>query len=351
MTVLPTAPDAYELPDRPCVINFSGGRSSAFMLRRLLDHYDGALPDRARVIFANTGAELDQTLDFVEECSRRWGVDITWLEYHHNREAGGGVKDPKHTVRVVDHASASRNYEPFSELILAKAMLPNVAMRFCTSELKVRTVDRFVRWRLGWPSRGYANVLGIRADEERRVNRALMEECAVVYPMVYAGVSLSDVLGYWEASPFDLGIHGDRGNCDLCYLKGRAKIIRLIRGDAALADWWIEQEGLLQKRPKWKARRLRKTEMARFSQRWSYAELRRVALIPGYEPDLDEEFTPLAFARHLGVSRSTVYRMIRSGKLEAEKSRGRWKITRRFAQSALLEVEEAEGAISCFCGD
>ena len=63
-----------------------------------------------------------------------------------------------------------------------------------------------------------------------------------VLPLADAGVREADVLDWWKRQPFDLGIPGYAGNCMLCMLKGRAKLIRLIREDPALADWWIEQE-------------------------------------------------------------------------------------------------------------
>lgn len=36
---------------------------------------------RVEVTFQNTGREMPQTLDFVAEVGRRWGVLIAWLEY------------------------------------------------------------------------------------------------------------------------------------------------------------------------------------------------------------------------------------------------------------------------------
>ncbi len=50
-------PDAYRIPDddRFRIINFSGRRRSAFMLRRILNAHHGALPPRTRVVFTNTG--------------------------------------------------------------------------------------------------------------------------------------------------------------------------------------------------------------------------------------------------------------------------------------------------------
>ncbi len=64
----------------PTCISFSGGRTSGYMLWRVLQA-NGGLPDDARVCFANTGREDEATLRFVGDCAEQWGVPITWLEY------------------------------------------------------------------------------------------------------------------------------------------------------------------------------------------------------------------------------------------------------------------------------
>ena len=68
--------------DGPTCISFSGGRTSAYMLWRVLQS-NGGLPDEAKVIFCNTGKEEEATLRFVQDCSEHWGVPINWLEYQH----------------------------------------------------------------------------------------------------------------------------------------------------------------------------------------------------------------------------------------------------------------------------
>tara|TARA_R110000796_G_scaffold144294_1_gene261024 strand:+ start:157 stop:1476 length:1320 start_codon:yes stop_codon:yes gene_type:complete len=72
--------DPYKLPDGPVAIQFSGGRTSGYMLKKILDRYDGALPDDCHVLFQNTGREMPETLDFVHECQTQWNVPIVWLE-------------------------------------------------------------------------------------------------------------------------------------------------------------------------------------------------------------------------------------------------------------------------------
>ncbi len=42
--------------------------------------------------------------------------------------------------------------------------------------------------------------------------------------------------------PLDLQLQHYQGNCDLCFLKGRHKIRRLLTEWPEKATWWMEQE-------------------------------------------------------------------------------------------------------------
>ena len=55
----------YIVP-RPAVISFSGGRTSGYMLKHILDTHGGRLPEDLSVVFANTGMERPETLDFID---------------------------------------------------------------------------------------------------------------------------------------------------------------------------------------------------------------------------------------------------------------------------------------------
>lgn len=213
--------------DGPAVISFSGGRTSGYMLRKILDAYDGALPEDVHILFANTGKEREETLEFVRDCETNWGARIHWLER--------GAE--------VAHATASRNGEPFAALIAERKFLPNPVTRYCTTELKIRPMKA---WML---SRGYehwTNVVGIRADEPRRVSKLRAGEGKdrwdVALPLADAGATEADILSFWAAQPFDLRLKSYEGNCDLCFLKGAQKRQRIMTDRPSAADWWIEQE-------------------------------------------------------------------------------------------------------------
>ena len=224
------------------VVNVSGGRSSGLMLKRTLDAHDGRLPDRCEAVFANTGRERPETLDFIEAMSATWDVPITWLEFDYRPDRAPGSKATKYRARMVTRETASLRGEPFDALLDAGTWLPSVTRRVCTSELKVGTIDRYLWQRHGLTRRQTRKLIGFRHDEPHRWRPALYQECAVAYPMVDAGVTAGDVAAFWRAQPFDLGIDSARGNCDLCYLKPRANLLETIREQPARADWWIDAE-------------------------------------------------------------------------------------------------------------
>ena len=61
----------YKIPT-PAIISFSGGRTSGFMLWNIINAYGGKLPDDVFVCFANTGREIEHTLEFVNECEKHY---------------------------------------------------------------------------------------------------------------------------------------------------------------------------------------------------------------------------------------------------------------------------------------
>lgn len=285
------------LLDRPAVVSFSGGRTSGYMLWHILRAFGGTLPDDVRVVFCNTGKERPETLDFVERCSQRWNVPVTWLEYRfiadpmqivgkliRTTKNGDPVRAPcgRHAFAVVDYPTASRSGEPFEQVIAAKhGKLPNFGSRFCTSELKERNKYRYLR-SLGWES--WANAIGFRADEPNRVAKARRNAPwfdEVRFPLHQDGQCLSDVFDFWRKQDFDLAIDSHEGNCDLCFLKSPSKIRRILSERPDLAAWWIAREAHAAANPDLR-------DAARFrNDRPPYRVQLELAQRPGLFDDLD----------------------------------------------------------------
>lgn len=222
----------------PTVISFSGGRMSGFMLWKVLEAHQMSLPDDAKVIFANTGKEDEATLKFVNDCSVNWNVPIVWLEYQDH-------EDSKQRFKVVTYETASRNGEPFEAIIRKRQYLPNPVTRFCTAELKIRTIHKYLR-SIGWDDHDEnSDWIGIRADEPRRAAKIARERT----PLVTAGIGKTDVGNFWKSQPFDLGLPNFNGvtyhgNCDLCFLKGESQTRSLIAEKPERAIWWAKMEAM-----------------------------------------------------------------------------------------------------------
>jgi hypothetical protein len=207
-------------------VSFSGGRSSAMMAKIMKDSgRDGLL-----FMFANTGKEMPETLDFVNECDRRWNLGLVWIEYDFT-----GFK-------VVDYKTASREGEPFEALIEKRKYLPNRVTRFCTSELKIRPMAKYIR------SKGieYWNAaVGIRYDEPNRYRRMkanTKDRWTYEFPLYDFRVTEKQVFDFWSEQEFDLQIPSQFGNCDFCFMKGLAKKVAQARQMPERLDWWIEME-------------------------------------------------------------------------------------------------------------
>lgn len=250
------------LIEGPALISFSGGRTSAYMLKQILDAHGGTLPDDVHVCFANTGKEREETLRFVHDCSTHWNVAVVWLE-----------RNGKLGFETVGFNSASRNGEPFADLIREKRYLPNAVTRFCTSELKVRTMKAFA---LEQGFANWSNVVGLRYDESHRVVKSRKpnkERWTTVLPLDDAKVTVRDVRAFWREQPFDLQLLPFEGNCDACFLKARPKLYEVERTCPGTLDWWVQQEANVtaaiaagDSKPKLTG--------ARFVTEYSYAELR-----------------------------------------------------------------------------
>jgi 3'-phosphoadenosine 5'-phosphosulfate sulfotransferase (PAPS reductase)/FAD synthetase len=226
--------DPFKIDEKTC-ISFSGGRTSAYMLWRVLQSNGGGLPDDAIVCFANTGKEEEATLQFVHDCETKWGVEIHWLEYI--------TEEPR--FKRVNFETANREGKPFEDLIRKRNYLPNPVTRFCTAELKIRTINKYLK-SIGWKDHNEnTDWVGIRADEMRRA--AKMDRSRT--PLVAAGITVHHVNEFWDAQPFNLMLPTFNGrtlagNCDLCFLKPASQVASLIAEKPERGVWWAKMEAL-----------------------------------------------------------------------------------------------------------
>lgn len=221
----------------PRLISFSGGRSSAMMLKILAEN---GLRDDDFVLFANTGKERPETLDFVHECETRWNIPVVWIEAtfgSYNLE----IETMESSVgfRLVNYETASQNGEPYSAMNrwINCGHVPNRASPFCTKYLKTIPMALYMK-SIGFED--YEEYWGIRFDEPNRWRRAKAN--GIELPLVDMQVFEQDVFRFWSAQPFDLSLKTYEGNCDLCIKKSEKKILTILAENPGIEDWWLNEE-------------------------------------------------------------------------------------------------------------
>lgn len=215
------------------LISFSGGRTSAYMAWFMLNQWKDRDKYEMVVVFANTGKEREETLQFVHKCDIEFGFNTVWVEAWVVPESGHGTK---HIVTNVKYAS--RNGEPFEDVI-KKYGMPNQNAPHCSRELKKSPIRSFVR-SLGW--KDYYTALGIRTDEPKRLNWEAKKTNKILYFAEILSVTKNDINTFWGKQIFDLELKSYEGNCDLCYKKGLRKLMTIVKDKPELSDWWREMD-------------------------------------------------------------------------------------------------------------
>ncbi len=220
--------------DKPIIVSFSGGRSSAMMvmlfennkyLRNLEKHY----------VFANTGRETSSTLNFIREFQRVQQFDLKLIEgVVHNDERKSS------THQIVDFQTLSREGEPFENMIV-KYGLPNVAFPHCTRELKINPIRSFIKNDLGYKNGEFIQAIGMRADEPRRIR----QNDEFIYPLFDFGLTKADVNEFWnheDVKNYTLNIEEFEGNCDLCFKKSWSKLKLMASKKTSAILWWDDMQ-------------------------------------------------------------------------------------------------------------
>jgi len=198
------------------ISSFSGGRTSAYMTIKLKEQF----PDLI-VIFANTGQERNETLDFIHRCDFEYNLNVIWIEsvtYFHSRKSSG--------YNIVNYSSADREGKIFERMI-KKYGIPNKAWPHCTRELKANPIKNWIKDNI---DNDYRMAIGIRIDE---IGRALKksEIKHLFYPLIDWKISKSDVNDFWASQSFDLRLKDYQGNCKCCFKKSDKKLLAIAKED------------------------------------------------------------------------------------------------------------------------
>lgn len=210
------------------LVSFSGGETSAFMVKWLLENKQDKF--EMWFVFANTSKEKDSTLKFAHEIDVKYKLNLHWLEAEFDDKKGIGYNK-------TNFSCAKRNGEVFEKMIRCYG-LPNNEYPHCTRELKMQPIHRFAKEVIG---NDYYTAIGIRADEVDRVN-SNWKKNKYYYPLVENNITKPDVNAFWRDQAFRLDLKGYQGNCDLCWKKSTRKLITIISEDPNTISWWQKIE-------------------------------------------------------------------------------------------------------------
>lgn len=210
------------------ILSFSGGRTSAYMTKRMLEEYSDVYD--MTVIFANTGMEHEKTLEFVHNCDVTFNFNTIWVEskvYQDERKGTG--------YTITNFKDAHRGFDLF-ESVIKKYGIFNHSYPHCTRELKLAPIYSYLKDN---NLKDAKHAIGIRSDELRRVK----DKSDIIYPLVHLfPTDKIDVLDFWEDQPFDLNIEEFEGNCIGCHKKSFWKTFEQIKRYPEIFEGYLDLE-------------------------------------------------------------------------------------------------------------
>ena len=128
-------------------------------------------------------------------------------------------------------------------------------------------VQRVEMW--GQGAAGFVALLGLRADERKRVDRILTRslyaegaggvQCSIrtqppgehpYFPLDESDLVAGDIMSFWQDEDFDLSIPSKSGNCVFCFMKGTEILKQAaqeadpnrVEGAPSDISWWVDIE-------------------------------------------------------------------------------------------------------------
>ena len=211
-----------EIPiDKTIVVAFSGGESSFYALKLVLDKFKNT--HKIIVCFCNTGEEDEETLIFVKKTAEYFNIKIVWLEYDSERTFDIVRFDTAYRINDYEEKNEYPNH-PFHKWVRDYG-LPQYPERTCTREMKERTISRYLS-SIGLMPRMCVRVVGIRFDEiaKRTPNSKQY------YPLILNGITKPFLNRFFENQmPFRVNIPSYLGNCGACISKGLRNLCTIAR--------------------------------------------------------------------------------------------------------------------------
>jgi 3'-phosphoadenosine 5'-phosphosulfate sulfotransferase (PAPS reductase)/FAD synthetase len=230
--------------DKNIMAAISGGRSSVKMAWHLEN--DEKYKDyNITYVFCNTGQERKETINFLKNMVKYWGINLIVIEGVYSLEMGIGV-----TYKITDLENLNMTSMPFEEMIEHKnkgvfSGLPSKDAPYCSENLKTLPAKKLCDDIYG--VNNYYKAIGFRKEDmPKRISFAeIKEDKQRIFPLITdfkKPISQLDLTYWWRKQPFKLEIHGKFGNCELCWKKSQKNLIENIRFGTRSIEWTKKME-------------------------------------------------------------------------------------------------------------
>jgi hypothetical protein len=226
------------------LVTVSGGRSSAMMAYHI--HTSEKYQDYEKAyVFANTGMERPETIEFLKNIESVWGIPLTLIEGTYSNVMGVGVG-----YKIVDWDSIDMKAKVFEECIMHMnkgdySGLPSQTAPYCSDRMKTVPCEKFANDILG--KKQYLKAIGFRREDmPKRISwPEIKEEKTRIFPLLTdfdEPIGLSELDSWWKKQPFQLEINSKFGNCELCWKKSDKNLVDIIRNGTRFVQWWEDME-------------------------------------------------------------------------------------------------------------
>ncbi|MCC4787298.1 phosphoadenosine phosphosulfate reductase family protein [Vibrio splendidus] len=186
------------------VVGISGGKDSAALAIHIRNNYP-EIHTKVEYFFTDTGAELEEVLDFIDSLESYLGKPIARL-------------------------SSDKPFEHW--LKLHNDYLPSPRQRWCTVKLKLKPFEEFVG------DDEVISYVGIRADENREGYVSQKETISAVFPFIEDGLVREDIFQILEDT---VGIPKyyewrSRSGCFFCFFQRQDEWLGLKRNHPELFE-------------------------------------------------------------------------------------------------------------------
>jgi len=174
------------------ILGLSGGKDSTALA--VLLHQE--VP-QMEYFFCDTGQELAETYEYLERIKARLGITIQYL-------------------------SAERGFDHWLEVY--GGVLPSPQMRWCTKQMKIKPLEKFVG------EDAAVSYIGIRADENRDGYISTKPNIQPVYPFKERGLVKADIVRILEESGIGMPDYyrwRSRSGCYFCFFQRKYEWVML----------------------------------------------------------------------------------------------------------------------------